>query len=183
MKTLTLTVICLGAAFTASAQSVDQRQLKPVPQASALPQKPVTPRAALTLRGNNFSWLDQKLDMIEGGMTQIDPPSLSTDPGPAELDLKSSLRHCRELHIEFVKRSYSPNLSGKVRSDLTLQDAIRKLCDDLETANGDLEAQDKMMNFEIQDLMSQAARIRQLARSAQKAEHDTSKAVIQNVKP
>ncbi len=141
-----------------------------------------TPKAALTLRGTDFGWLDAQLAKIESGLTQIDPPSLKTKAGSSSAEMKALYSDCYAIQREYETAGMSLKVPYKGDDAKAFRSAIFKLCDDLKPARADLEDNESLLNFEIQDLMSQTQKARQLAASAQKAEHDTQKAIIKNIK-
>ena len=57
-------------------------------------------------------------------------------------------------------------------------DQLRKVLDTLFSTLRELESQDKLGNFEIQDLMSQYNQVEQLASNIQKKRDDTATALI-----
>ena len=69
------------------------------------------------------------------------------------------------------------NLSGARRA----VEQLRKSLDALSTTLKELESQDKLVNFEIQNLMSEFNKVETLASSVLKKRDDTANAVINKI--
>ena len=143
--------------------------------------KPVpTPRPAMTLKGNNFGWLDQKLAQIGAQLDQINTTSLAVKGGASGQSLMRAVASCDAVNFEFNKRSFSAVLSSEQRSDAELKTHVSQLCADLH----DLQAGTSMSlkELQIQMKLQQANRSYSALSNIMKVRHDTAKSMIQNVR-
>lgn len=176
-RTTTALTAFLLFGLSASAQiAVEQRQAPRAVQPSPVP----TPRAALTLRGNDFGWLGQKLGLIGAHLNQIDPPSLLNRGSVASQNLLQAIAICDAVNFEFNKRSFSVALSAEQRSDAELKELVGYLCADLWDVRSDAGS---LQDLRMQESLQKANQSYAAVSNVMKLRHDTAKAMIQNVRP
>lgn len=168
-------VLMFGASATA--------QIEPGPPSVLQATKPSpvpTPRAALTLRGNDFGWLNQKLALLGRHLDQIDPPALINRGSVASQNLMQAIAICDAVNFEFNKSSFSAALAPEQRSDAELKELIGYLCADLRDVKSDAGS---LQTLRMQESLQKANQSYVAVSNVMKLRHDTAKAVIQNIRP